>query len=204
MIDRAFIDELASKAPTPGGGGASAYCGALAAALSSMVCNLTLGKAAYAEAEDEVRTALEQLGELQTRLVELIDLDAEAFGPLAEAYKLPKDTPEQASAKHDALQAALVAACDVPLAIMQACAQVIDLAKMLAEKGSRMALSDAGVSVLFAKAALQGASLNVLINCGSMDDRELADRYLAQVDALLETYTPEADSVYYRVVKELK
>lgn len=203
MIDRTFIDELASKAPTPGGGGACAYCGALAAALSSMVCNLTLGKQAYAAVEDEVRAACDQLSGLQDRLLVLTEEDARAFAPLAAAYAMPKATAEEQAAKERALQQALIGACEVPLDIMRTCARVVDLAEMLAEKGSRLAVSDAGVSVLFAKAALQGASLNVLINCASMKDRARAEEYLEEVDRLLDTYTKRADRVYEMVVKEL-
>ena len=203
MVDRTFIDELASKAPTPGGGGASAYCGALAAALSSMVCNLTTGKAAYAAVEEEVSQAASELEKLTDELVKLVDEDARAFTPLANAYKMPKETEGQKQAKEAALQQALVGACDVPISIMKACTRVIELAEMLAEKGSRMAVSDAGVSVLFAKAALQGASLNVLINCASMTDRQRAEGYLAEVEHMLNIYTKRADAVYASVVKEL-
>lgn len=203
MIDRTFIDELASKAPTPGGGGASAYCGALAAALSSMVCELTLGKAAYAAVEDDVRSAREQLSALRDRLIELVDEDARAFAPLAGAYSMPTETPDQQAAKASALQAALTRACEVPLEIMRTCAQVIDLSELLAQKGSRLALSDAGVSALFAKAALEGASLNVLINCASMTDRSRAQGYLDEVRDLLDTFGSRADRVYGAVVKEL-
>lgn len=204
MIDTTFIDELASKAPTPGGGGASAYCGALAAALSSMVCNLTLGKKAYEAAEAEVSAAADQLAALQVRLLELVDEDARAFTPLAAAYGMPKETPQEQAAKEATLQQALIAACDVPLEIMRTCAQVIDLAALLAEKGSRLALSDAGVSALFAKAALQGASLNVLINCASMKDRSRADAYLEETNHLIETYGKQADQIHESVVKELE
>jgi formiminotetrahydrofolate cyclodeaminase len=203
MIDRTFVDELASKAPTPGGGGASAYCGALAAALSSMVCNLTLGKQAYAVVEEEVAAALVELGKLQDRLLELVDADAQAFTPLAAAYAMPKETPEQQAEKEAALQQALITACEVPLEIMQASARVIDLGAILAEKGSRMAVSDAGASVLLAKAALKGALLTVLINCASMKDRNRAEAYLNQANTLLDTYTPRADRIYEMVVKEL-
>lgn len=203
MIDRAFIDELASKAPTPGGGGASAYCGALAAALSSMVCNLTLGKKAYETVESDVRRAHDELVALQDRLIDLIDADARAFAPLAAAYALPKETPEEQAVKDAALQEALIEACEVPLSIMRACADVIDLSQLLAEKGSRLALSDAGVSALFAKAALQGASLNVLINCSSMNDRARASVYLDEVSDLMDEYVPRAEHAYEIVMKEL-
>lgn len=197
MIDRTFIDELASKAPTPGGGGASAYCGALAAALSSMVCNLTLGKAAYSAVQDEVQDCCDHL-------IELVEEDANAFAPLAAAYGMPRETSEEQRAKEEALQTALIAACDVPLSIMQTCARVIELAEVLVEKGSRMALSDTGASLLFAKAALQGASLNVVINCASMTDRDRASMYQEEMRNLLNAYTVRADRAYETVVKELE
>ena len=104
MIDRTFIDELASKAPTPGGGGASAYCGALAAALSSMVCNLTLGKAAYSAVQDEVQDCCDQLSALIDHLIELVEEDANAFAPLAAAYGMPRETPEEQQAKEEILK----------------------------------------------------------------------------------------------------
>ena len=193
MIDRTFIDELASKAPTPGGGGASAYCGALAAALSSMVCNLTLGKAAYSAVQDEVQDCCDQLSALIDHLIELVA-----------AYGMPRETPEEQRAKEEALQTALIAACDVPLSIMQTCARVVELAEVLAEKGSRMALSDTGASLLFAKAALQGASLNVVINCASIADRDRASMYQEEMRNLLNAYTVRADRAYETVVKELE
>ncbi|PWL92405.1 MAG: sugar ABC transporter substrate-binding protein [Eggerthellales bacterium] len=204
MIDRTFIDELASKAPTPGGGGASAYCGALAAALSSMVCNLTLGKAAYSAVQDEVQDCCDQLSALIDHLIELVEEDANAFAPLAAAYGMPRETPEEQQAKEEALQTALIAACDVPLSIMQTCTHVIELAEVLVEKGSRMALSDTGASLLFAKAALQGASLNVVINCASMTDRDRASMYQEEMRNLLNAYTMRADRAYETVVKELE
>lgn len=204
MIDTTFIDELASKAPTPGGGGACAYCGALAAALSSMVCELTLGKAAYARYEEAVRTIADETASLQDRLIELIDLDARAFAPLAAAYAMPKETPEEQEAKDRAMQEALVEAIEVPLSIMRACARVVELAESLVEKGSRLALSDAGASTLLSKAALQGASLNVFINCSSMVDSDLAQRYRNEAQSLMGEYVPRADRAYETVMKELE
>lgn len=204
MIDRSFIDELASKAPTPGGGGACAYCGALAAALSSMVCGLTVGKAAYAHHEEALRAAAGELEVLRDRLIEFIDADARAFAPLAAAYAMPKETPEEKAAKERALQAALIEACEVPLSIMRACTRVVELAESLVEKGSRLALSDAGASALLAKAALQGASLNVFINCTSMADRERASCYRNEAIDLMDEYVPRADRAYETVVKEIE
>ena len=157
MSDTTFIDQLASAAPTPGGGGASACVGALASALASMVGNLTVGKKTYADVEDDVRASLDRLAALRARLLALVDEDARAFEPLAAAYRLPKATPEEQAAKNAALQQALVGACDVPLAIMRAVAEVVDETEYLAHHGSRMARSDAGVAAAFARAASDGA-----------------------------------------------
>ena len=196
MYDTSFIDELASAAPTPGGGGASAYAGALAAALASMVGNLTVGKKTYADVEDEVRASLARLDALRARLVELVDEDARAFEPLAAAYRLPKATPEEQAAKNAALQQALVGASDVPLAIMRAVADVVDEADYLAHHGSKMARSDAGVAAAFARAASDGASLNIFINAASMDDAAQAARYRGEAESLAARTRERCDELF--------
>lgn len=196
MYDTSFIDELASAAPTPGGGGASAYAGALAAALASMVGNLTVGKKTYADVEDEVRASLARLDALRARLVALVDEDARAFEPLAAAYRLPKATPEEQAAKNAALQQALVGASDVPLAIMRAVADVVDEADYLAHHGSKMARSDAGVAAAFARAASDGASLNIFINAASMDDAAQAARYRGEADSLAARTRERCDELF--------
>ena len=191
-----FIDQLASAAPTPGGGGASACVGALASALASMVGNLTVGKKTYAAVEDDVRASLDRLAALRARLLALVDEDARAFEPLAAAYRLPKATPEEQAAKNAALQQALVGACDVPLAIMRAVAEVVDETAYLAESGSRMARSDAGVAAAYARAPSAGASHHVSINVASMDDADRAARYREQVDALAARTRARCDDVF--------
>ena len=196
MYDTSFIDELASAAPTPGGGGASAYAGALAAALASMVGNLTVGKKTYADVEDEVRASLARLDALRARLVELVDEDARAFEPLTAAYRLPKATPEEQAAKNAALQQALVGASDVPLAIMRAVADVVDEADYLAHHGSKMARSDAGVAAAFARAASDGASLNIFINAASMDDPAQAARYRGEAESLAARTRERCDELF--------
>ena len=196
MYDTSFIDELASAAPTPGGGGASAYAGALAAALASMVGNLTVGKKTYADVEDEVRASLARLDALRARLVELVDEDARAFEPLAAAYRLPKATPEEQAAKNAALQQALVGASDVPLAIMRAVADVVDEADYLAHHGSKMARSDAGVAAAFARAASDGASLTIFIRAASMDDAAQAARYRGEADSLAARTRERCDELF--------
>lgn len=195
-MDTTFIDELASAAPTPGGGGASAYVGAVAAALASMVGNLTVGKKRYADVEDEVQASLVRLAALRARLIELVDEDARAFEPLAAAYRLPKATPEEQVAKNAALQQALIGACDVPLAIMRAVADVVDEADYLAHHGSAMARSDAGVAAAFARAASDGASLNIFINAASMDDPALAAHYRGETESLAVRTRERCDELF--------
>ena len=188
-MDTTFIDELASAAPTPGGGGAASYVGAVASALASMVGNLTVGKKTYAAVEDDVRATLERLALLRNKLLALIESDAQAFEPLAASYRMPKATPEEAAAKQAALQLALGPACDVPLIIMRTCAEVIDHADFLARNGSKLAVSDAGA------AAVVAASMNVYINAASMDDEARADRYRAEADRLIAEANERADGI---------
>lgn len=203
MIDTTFINELASKAPTPGGGGASAYVGALASALGSMVGNLTVGKKKYADVEAEVYMCMERLEANRVRLIELIDEDARAFEPLAKAYGLPRDTPEQQQHKEEVMQQALIGACEVPLEIMEQCAIIIRENEFLAYNGSRLALSDVGVAVVFAKAALQGASFNVFINTASITDSARAQGYNKRAKALLDDAGALADQLYKYVMDEI-
>ena len=192
-MDTTFIDELASAAPTPGGGGAASYVGAVASALASMVGNLTVGKKTYAAVEDDVRATLERL--LRNKLLALIESDAQAFEPLAASYRMPKATPEEAAAKQAALQLALGPACDVPLIIMRTCAEVIDHADFLARNGSKLAVSDAGAAAVLARAAVVAASMNVYINAASMDDEARADRYRAEADRLIAEANERADGI---------
>ena len=203
MVDTEFIEALASKAPTPGGGGASAYAGALASALASMVGNLTVGKKKNAAVEERVQAELLALEATRLRLLELIDGDAAAFAPLAAAYGMARDTDEAAAAQRAALQVALVDACEVPLEIMRQCVQVIESCVFMAKHGSVLALSDAGAAVVLAKAALLSASLNVRINIGSMADKARAKAYRDQMEDLIAAGGTLADDVYAGVVERL-
>ena len=202
-MDTQFIEDLASAAPTPGGGGASAYVGALASALASMVGNLTVGKKTYAEVEADVYIALEKLAIYRERLLELVSEDAHAFEPLAKAYKMPKTTPEEQVAKESALQEALFYACDVPFSIMETIKEVVDVTEFLAQNGSRMALSDAGVAVAFARGAIQGASLNIFINAASMSDEVQAQQYRRKTEALLDTTVMKCDEIFAYVKEQV-
>jgi formiminotetrahydrofolate cyclodeaminase len=198
-----FIAALASGAPTPGGGGASAYGGAIGMALGSMVANLTLGKPKYAAVQDAISAILAKAAALQQELLELVALDAAVFEPLAQAYRLPRNTAEERESKERRMEECLKSASSVPLKIMEKAAAAIDLHAELAEKGTKMALSDVGVGVLFCKAALMGASLNVFINTKLMKDKTYAAALNAQVAKILETAEKRADAVYAQVLQGL-
>ena len=180
-----FVEVLASKAPVPGGGGASALVGAVGTALGNMVGSLTVGKKKYADVEDEMYELKAKCDQLQKDFLRLIERDAEVFEPLSKEIVL-KD------------------ACSVPMEIMEKCCEAIELIVEFGAKGSKLAISDAGVGAAFCKAALQGASLNVYINTKSMADREYAEELNRKADAMLEKYTKIADDTFNSVLGRLK
>lgn len=198
-----FLDELASSAPVPGGGGASAACGALAAALASMVANLTTGKKKYAQYEDDIQRILRDAEEKRKELVALADADAQAFEPLAKAYSLPKSTEEELAYREKVMKKVLYDASIAPLRIMETVSEVILLIEEVAEKGSVMAISDAGVAAVFAQAALKGASLNVFINTKSMKDRETAADLNAKAHVLIALGSEKTDAIFAKVMERL-
>lgn len=199
-----FINILSSKAPVPGGGGASALVGAIGTALGAMVGNLTLGKKKYADVQDDIKNLLIKAESLQKDLLELINKDALAFEPLSKAYGLPKDTPEQQQYKAEVMENALKVASSVPYEIMEKCIEAIDLHEEMAQKGTKIALSDVGVGVAFCKSALMGASLNIYINTGLMKDRNYAIDLENKADALIEQGTKKADEVYNFVMSKIR
>ena len=195
-----FLAELAGNAPVPGGGGAAALVGAAGAALGNMVGSLTVGKKKYAAVEADILALNERSAALRKRLEGLVQ--AEAFLPLAAAYKLPKETPEQQAHKAAVLEEALNRACAVPLEIMAACCEGITLAEEYGAKGSVLALSDAGCAALFCKAALQAAGLNVTVNTRLMADKARAAALNAEAAALLADFVPKADRVYEQLTQQ--
>lgn len=202
MIEKSLNDFaacLASKAPVPGGGGTAALAGALAAALGSMVCELTLGKKKYAPYEEELRGAADRAARLRTELLALVDADAAAFEPLSRAYAIPKDAPERAEVMEEALKAA----SEPPMEMARRCAQAVELLSGLAEKCSVLAVSDVGVGAQLAKAALMSAGLNVRVNAKAMADRDYARSLLREVNTLEQRYAPLAETTYARVLARI-
>jgi formiminotetrahydrofolate cyclodeaminase len=180
-----FLDALASQSATPGGGGAAAIIGAMGAALVSMVCNLTIGKKKYAEVEAEMKDVLAKAERLRRTLTDMIEDDAKAFDTVMVAYGMPKESDADKAARDAAIQDALKIATDVPLACAHAAREVIDLAERASEKGNLNVISDAGVGVLAAYAALRSAALNVWTNARMITDRSFAEAKLKELNDLL-------------------
>jgi formiminotetrahydrofolate cyclodeaminase len=199
-----FLAELASKAPTPGGGGTAALVGAAGVALCNMVGNLTTGKKKYAAVEEKIQALNAKAETLRKELEALVQEDAEAFAPLAAAYGLPKDTPEQAADKERVMETALTRAALVPIKIMQKCLEGITLAYSYAVDGSTMAISDAGCAAVLCKAALQAASLNVFVNTKLMTNREFATALEHTAEQLLDAGTSYADEAFHYVNEKLR
>ena len=192
---REFVEVLASNAPAPGGGGAAALVGALGTALGNMVGSLTVGKKKYAPVEEEIIALKKQCDELQRELLDQVPADAEGFVPLSKAYGIPKDDPTRA----DVLESATKTACKVPVHIMELCCKSLDAIAVFAEKGSRLAVSDAGCGAVIVKAALQAASLNVFINTKTLRDRKAAEELNAKCLGMLDKYGKLADEIFETV-----
>lgn len=189
---RDFVSALASSAPVPGGGGAAALVGAVGMALGNMVGSLTVGKKRYADVESEIIALKAKCDALQSELLDQVAEDAKGFEPLAKAYGIPKDDPD----RERVLEEATVSACQAPMRIMELCCEAIEAVAVFAEKGSRIAVSDAGCGAVILKAALQSASLNVFINTRSLKDRATADGLNAKANAMLDQYCAMADGIY--------
>ncbi|RHA14025.1 sugar ABC transporter substrate-binding protein [Megasphaera sp. AM44-1BH] len=200
MTCSTFLQALASKAPTPGGGGAAAFTGALGAALGAMVANLTLGKQKYAAVQDDIERLEGQCRILGTEMMDLIEADAKGFQPLADAYKIPR-TREN---RDILLQKAQEEACQAPLAIMRKGLEGLALQQELAEKGTVMAVSDVGAGVQLFRSAILAASLNVYINTRTMKDRQAAARLKEMAELIEKDSIVLADHIYDTVRRRLQ
>jgi len=166
----AFLDDLASSSPAPGGGSVAALSGALGSALTSMVCNLTIGKKKYADVDEEMKKVLAQAEHMREQFTELVERDTHAFNKVMEAFALPKETDPQKALRAAAIREATKEATLVPLEVMKHCIDALALAQTVAAKGNANSVSDAGVSAIMLHAALEAAALNVRINLKSLND----------------------------------
>lgn len=199
-----FVLKLASNTPVPGGGGASALVGAIGMALGDMVGSLTLGKKKYADVQEDIERLKIQAGEIERELLSLIERDAEVFEPLSRAYGLPKETAEEQAYKAKIMEAALKEACSVPLSIMERCCEAIALIDEFAQKGTAIAISDAGCGAACCRAALTSASMNVFINTKAMTDRSYAEEINRKASAMLEEYIPMSDAITTSVLARFR
>ena len=184
MKINSFLSELASNSPAPGGGSVAALSGALSAALSSMVCNLTIGKEKYANVQDEIKEVLKKSEQLRKELTKLIDKDTEAFNDVIKAFKLPKETDKQKEVRTKAIQDGYKTATSVPLETAKTCEKILDIAKVAAEKGNQSSITDAAISAIMAKAGVEAAILNVKINLESIKDEKFVKKISSEIEKL--------------------
>ena len=187
-----FTEQLASPSSVPGGGGASALVGAIGIALGDMVGEHTVGKKKYADVEEDLRSLMARAQGLREKLVECVDRDAAAFAPLSKAYKIPKEDPS----RDEILEKCLKDAAQVPLEIFDICLEAIEIMKEIAEKGSRLIISDAATGAVMLKGAMFGAAINVKVNTNLMKDREYADEIAGYVDSKMREYEKMANQIF--------
>lgn len=201
-----FCDVLASDAPAPGGGSTAALEGALGAALTAMVCGLTtVGKSRekYAEYQEFVLASQKKALDLKARFMDVMDRDTEAFNVVSAAFGMPKATDEEKAARSAAIQKGLEGCTRTPFEMMELAAETLELTAELLGKTNDSAASDLGVSALSMRAAIQGAWLNVLINIGSLKNKELAEDYRKKGEAILAKALPLADQIYQNVLSQM-
>ncbi len=190
-----FISELASSSPAPGGGSVAALSGALGAALASMVCNLTVGKEKYLKFQNEIKEVLKKSESLRKELTKLIDKDTQAFNDLMKAFKLPKETEKQLEVRSKAIQEGYKIAAGVPLETAKTSQEILDLAKVVAEKGNQSSITDAAISAIMAKTGVDAAILNVKINLKSIKDEKFVNNINAQLNELQKNTIKKTDEI---------
>ena len=190
-----FTELIASDAPVPGGGGASAYVAAVGIALGDMVGELTVGKKKYAEVEEDIKAAMKKAQELRKEFLECVERDAELFEPLSRAYGIPKDDPSRDEVMEQCLRDAAYA----PLRIYDLCLKAIELQNEFASKGSKLMISDAATGVTVLRGAMKGAAVNVKVNTKLMKDRGYAEKINQHIDETMEKYSKMADDIYESV-----
>jgi methenyltetrahydrofolate cyclohydrolase len=193
----AYLHDVAAGTPTPGGGSVAAVVGALAAALGEMVANLTLGRERYADAEATLRPARDRLTALRMSLLDGATADEAAYLSYRDAASLPRTSDGEKTARADAMQRALIAATDLPLAAARSAGEVAEILQSIARDGNPQVRSDAALGALLAEAALRGALLNVRGNAAMLEDRELAGAYLTDADLLEEAGREAAQRAYH-------
>jgi len=199
-----FLDELASNSPTPGGGSVAALTGALGVALISMVGNLTIGKKKYEEVEEDIKRIISSSEKMRYDLSQLIEEDVKAFNNFMATYKMPKETEDEKKIRAEKIQESLIKAAKVPLEVAYKCLDILNLSKEIAEKGNINVVSDAGVAVLLAEAALESAILNVKINLGMIKDEKIKEELSFSIKELLLKEKGQKEKVLEIVEEKIK
>ncbi len=200
---REFVDVTSTESPVPGGGSVAALSGSLAAALTAMVANLTVGKKDYQDVWGEMSRLAADAQKLKDEFLRAVDDDARAFDAVMAANRLPKGSRDEQAARDEAVQRATKVAIDVPLSVMRMCERVLPLIDRVAEKGNRNSVSDAGVAALALRTASGGAFLNVVINLTGVDDRAYADRALKEARSLLDAVNNAAPGISDQIKRRL-
>lgn len=195
--------ELSSCAPVPGGGGASALAGALGAALGAMAANLTVGKKKYVDVEPLMIQSANNLKHIAEQMEDLVEEDARAFEPLSRAYGMPKGTEEEKQQKEKVLQKALFEAAQPPIKMIALTLEALSILEMLSEKASRLVVSDVGCGAAMARAAIQGAALNVYINAKMIHDEKIASDLFENTKSMVEKGTELSEKIYREVEAQL-
>ena len=204
MTIQEFLDVLSSKEPVPGAAALRPWPEPWAMPWDRWWPNLTIGKKKYALVEDEIKELAERMKGIQGQFTALADQDAKVFAPLAKCYSLPSGTEEEKAYKAEVMEARLLDASLVPMEIMEKASEMLEIMDILADKGSRMAVSDVGVGVQFIRTALLGAVMNVYINTKSMKNREKAEEMNEKAERLIKEGTEAADRIYQKVLEQLR
>lgn len=203
MLVNGFVEETASSSPAPGGGSVSALMASLSAALGQMVIRLTSGKKSFAELDssiqNEMKEKLSLLEDDMKCLISLVDEDTDAFNDYMAALKLPKETDDDKAKRKKAMSDALIVAMQVPLKTAKTSLHILKSLPIIAKYGNKNAASDIGVASLSARAALEGAILNVKINLGGIDDKTIAEEKRNECDAMLK----EGEGLKNEILKEI-
>lgn len=199
-----YFNELSSNSPTPGGGNVAALCGALSSSLGIMVCNLTIGKKKYAEVETEMISLKEKLESMQKYFVELGQKDNASFDKVMDAFKLPKETDAEKNIRSKAIEDATIGATTAPMEVIKISKALLPLIEIIVDKGNKNSISDAGVAVALIRTAANGAYLNVLINCSSLNNQTIAGELQKTADILIEEINRTSDRLFEQVVKAVQ
>lgn len=198
-----YLDDLSSNSPTPGGGNVAALCGVLSASLGIMVSNLTIGKKKYITVEEEMKSVKEKLESIKNEFIELAQKDNQAFDKVMAAFKLPKESEEEKKFRAEKIDEATLGAAKVPAEVLNKCSMLPPFIKTISEKGNQNSLSDAGVALALIQTAAQGAFLNVLINCKSLNGNQEAEQMLKEANITMETIKKEVESIITQITESL-